>query len=568
MQELRKLTLDAVFEHAVAAYADRPSLGNVGEEHMTYGEFGERVRAAAEQLREVGVIAGDRVAILSENKPNWGVAYFAIASIGAVSVPILPDFHESAIHHILRHSEAKAIYVSDKLSEKVAGAAIETPPVIFSMEDFSLREDLIDIEYFEKAGRTFRGEFRKFREQMKERALKYAGREREKISEDDLACIIYTSGTTGHSKGVMLSHRSIVYDAIYTGQLVHVNSEDNLLSILPLAHTYECTLGLVIPVFLGCKVSYISKPPTPRNLVAALATVKPTIVLSVPLVIEKIFKKNILPKFTKSRLMRLLYSIQPVRKMLHQVAGKKLMETFGGRLRCFCIGGAPLSPEVEKFLRHAKFPYSLGYGMTETAPMVSGVGPADCRYRAAGKVIKGVEVMIDDPNPATGEGEILVRGPIVMKGYYKAPQLTEEVLTPDGWLRTGDLGIVKRGFIYIKGRLKNVILGPSGENIYPEEIEAILNEFESVNESLVYEYKDSIIARVHLDYDKLDDEINGSATETKVRERVQQLLGDLRAKVNARTPRYVTIQRVVEQTEPFEKTPTQKIKRFLYLNEG
>ncbi|HTP12262.1 MAG TPA: AMP-binding protein, partial [Bacteroidota bacterium] len=341
---------------------------------------------------------------------------------------------------------------------------------------------------------------------------------------------------------------------------------DRMLSILPLSHLYECTLGLVLPLMAGAAVYYLDKPPSSGVLLPALNAVKPTIMLSVPLVIEKMFKSRILPKFTGSPLRRALYAIPVVRKKLHRVAGKKLMWSFGGALKLFCIGGAPLAPEVELFLLEAKFPYAVGYGLTETSPLVAGTGSESTRLHATGKTLPGTEIRIDHPDRANGEGEILVKGPTVMKGYYRDPARTHGVLSEDGWFRTGDLGVFdKDGYLFIKGRLKNMILGPSGKNIYPEEVESIINEFDIVLESLVFQHNGRLSARVHLNYEILDREYAAEKlTESEIRERVGLRLEELRRQVNERLASFSRIQAMIEQTEPFEKTPTLKIKRHLY----
>jgi long-chain acyl-CoA synthetase len=340
-----------------------------------------------------------------------------------------------------------------------------------------------------------------------------------------------------------------------------------LLSILPLSHTYECTLGLVTPLYAGASVYYLDRPPTAAALLPALESVRPTVMLSVPLVIEKIFKTKIHPQLTANAILRGLYHIPLVRKKLHAVAGKKLLKTFGGELRMFCVGGAPLAPDVELFLREAGFPYAMGYGLTETAPLVAGTNPGKSRYRSTGPALPGTEIRIDRPDPNTGEGEILIKGPTVMKGYYKDPARTAELIGADGWFRSGDLGVFDRdGYLYIKGRLKNMILGPNGKNIYPEELESIINEFDLVLESLVYEQAGQIVARIYLNYEEFERALtDATRPESELRKEIARLMERLKGEINQRLPSYARIQRMIEQTEPFEKTPTQKIKRHLYV---
>jgi len=563
MIPLEKLTLRALLQSSATAFADRPALSAVNGEQFTYASLNHLVQTVSDLLRNRGVVTGDRVAILSENKPQWGIAYFSVAVMGAVVVPILADFHTSEVHHIILHSECKAIFVSKKLYGKIENLELRHLTTVIIIDDFTLvpprtTKDKLK-EALEEGGREFA--------RMKERALKFVGLLSATVEENDLAAIVYTSGTTGHSKGVMLTHKNIVSDAIATTKIVSIGPEDRMLSILPLAHMYECTLGMVTAILAGASVTYLDKPPTAGVLVPALESVRPTIMLSVPLVIEKMFKTAILPKLTGSPVTRSLYRIPFVRKRLHRIAGRKLMKTFGGALHLFCIGGAPLAPEVELFLREAKFPYAIGYGLTETSPLVVGTGPESTRHQSAGKPLPGISIRIANPDPTNGEGEIMVQGPTVMRGYYKDPARTAEALTSDGWLHTGDLGVIDRdGYVFVKGRIKNMILGPNGKNVYPEEIESIINEFEIVLESLVFQQNNQIAARIHLNYEDLDRKFAGEKLEeSKVRERVKALLEDLRRQINARLSSFSRIQVLIEQTEPFEKTPTQKIKRHLYV---
>jgi long-chain acyl-CoA synthetase len=376
---------------------------------------------------------------------------------------------------------------------------------------------------------------------------------------------MYTSGTTGHSKGVMLTHSNIVSDAFALLQIVPVEKDDRFLSVLPLSHTYECTLGLVTPLMVGACVYYMQKPPTAAVLLPALEKVRPTVMLSVPLIIEKIYKAKIYQELTRTPLLRRLYGVPLVRKALHRIAGRKLLRTFGGKLRIFAIGGAPLAADVELFLREARFPYAIGYGLTETAPLIAGTHPSNTRYRSTGPALPGTQIRIADPQKETGEGEIQVKGPTVMRGYYKDAERTREVFTDDGWLKTGDLGaMTSDGYIFIKGRSKNMILGPSGKNIYPEELESIINEFDTVRESVVYEQQNRLVALVHLDYEKLQKALH-TLGETDFRARINGMLSDLQQEINERVPLYSRIHKIIEQAEPFQKTPTQKIKRHLYI---
>lgn len=529
-------------------FAERNSLSFVGEESKSYKQLQEEVESLGNYLRKLGIRKGTRVAILSANMPNWGVAFFGIASIGAVAVPILPDFHPSEIRNILQHAETEAIFVSDNLINKL------------EPEEYPLLK-IIHIETFKEQNA----------EDYPDEVAKIDGEfQYEEVNEDDLLSIIYTSGTTGKSKGVMLTHKNIVWTAQQSRTLQYIIPEDRFLSVLPLSHTFENTLGLILPVMYGASVYYLRKPPTAPVLLPALKMIKPTIMLVVPLIIEKVYKSKILPQINSKAITRGLYKVRPFQKILSRIAGKKLYETFGGELKFFGIGGAKLDDQVERFLMDAKFPLAIGYGLTETSPLLAGAVGKNVRYLSTGIPMKGVKLRVANADPKTGEGEIQAKGENVMKGYYKEPQLTKDVFTEDGWFRTGDLGkFDKSGFLYIKGRIKNMIVGASGENIYPEEIESLINRMEYVLESLVVEKKGRLVAMVHLNMEEIEQRVKNMKSIKdeavhKINSRVDEILYDIQQKVNEEVNKFSRLQQVVLQPVPFEKTPTQKIKRFLY----
>jgi long-chain acyl-CoA synthetase len=562
--EHQRLTLHQVLEESCRKNSTRLALTYTDDEPISYYEFKRQVDHLSSFLRNQGVAHGDRVAILGENSPQWGVAYFAIVTMGAIAVPILPDFHTSEIHHILRHSGSKVIFVSERLYQKIEDVNFSEFNSIILLNNFSI----INPATSKATLRQLIAEGSKELRKIKNLVLGLAGFIQREVSEDDIASIIYTSGTTGHSKGVMLTHKNIVWNALSSSKIPDMNENDRMLSVLPLAHVYECTLGLILPIMCGASVYYLKKLPTPAVLLPALEFVKPTMMLTVPLIIEKVYKTRIMPEIKKRMLVKLVYKFPMVRKRIHKIAGKKLMETFGGAIRFFGVGGAALSPEVERFLREAEFPYAIGYGLTETSPLIAGANAENTRYRSTGPIVPGLEVRIEKLNDKSDFGEIVVRGPSVMKGYYHDPERTAEVLSPDGWLHTGDLGrFDKNGYLYINGRLKNVILGPSGENIYPEAIESVINRSDLVLESLTYQDEGQLVARIYLDYEKLDEDFSSMGlTQAQVRDRIAQLMDEIRKQVNEQLSNFSRISRVIEQTEPFEKTPTQKIKRYLYTN--
>jgi len=546
MGELKKLTLPVMLQASFERFKERNSLVFAGEETRTYQELKSEVEKLGNQLRAMGIRKGTKVAILSANMPNWGTAFFAIAAVGAVVVPILPDFHANEIRNIIRHADVEAIFISDNLISKLD--AVEFPLL-----------KIIRIEGFQEVNST---DFPSFTVEPS------SGFHYEDVDEEDLLSIIYTSGTTGKSKGVMLTHKNIVWTATKCRSFQHVVAEDRFLSVLPLSHTFENTLGLILPVMHGASVHYLHKPPTASVLMPALKVVKPTIMLVVPLIIEKIYKGKILPEINRRKITRALYQARPFQKLLNRIAGRQLFQTFGGELKFFGVGGAKLDNQVERFLMDARFPLAIGYGLTETSPLLAGAVDRNVRYLSTGIPLEGVKLRIANADPATGEGEIQALGKNVMKGYFKEPELTADAFTSDGWFRTGDLGkFDQSGFLYIKGRIKNMIVGSSGENIYPEEIESVINRMEYVLESLVVQQKGRLVAMVHLNMEEIEQRFKQVKEEAmhKFNTSVDEILHEIQLKVNEQVNKFSRIQLVVLQPVPFEKTPTQKIKRFLYL---
>lgn len=534
-------TLYEIFKHSVEKFSSRIAFSMIGGEDVSYKEVGERAEAVQDMLLNAGVGAGDKVVILSSSMPNWGVSYFAVTTAGMIAVPILPDFTGEELDLIIAHSEAKAILVSDKLYTKLSKATVERMNIVIRTKGLNI-----------------------ISQRVEERAEK-------RIPEpDDLAAIIYTSGTTSKPKGVMLSHYNIAMQLTVVPSVFDYSEEDVLLSILPLSHTYECTLGMIFPFARGARIHYLDKPPTASALMPALAKVRPTVIASVPLIMEKVYRGKVRPTFEKNAMLRKLYGWDWSRKLLHKVAGKQLKKLFGGCMRLFAIGGAKFDAEAERFLLEGGFPYGIGYGLTETAPLVAGAVGKMCRVGSTGPALKGVEIRLDDVNPDTGQGEIVVKTPCVMRGYYKNEEATKAVFTDDGWFRTGDLGAIdKDGWIYIKGRLKNMIVGPSGENIYPEDIEEVLNSNRFVAESVVTEEDGKLIALVHFDteaieeyYDELKHKVAVSAEQLNLK--MEEIKREVMEYVNSKVNRFSKITKVVDNEGEFEKTPTKKIRRFVY----
>lgn len=534
-------TLYEVVKHSVEKFSSRIAFTMIDSEDVTYKEVGERIDKVQDMLLNAGVGAGDKVAILSSSMPNWGVSYFAVTTAGMIAVPILPDFTSEELDLILEHSEAKAILVSDKLYTKLSKKITEKMNIIIRTKGLNI-----------------------ISQSVHERAEK-------RIPEpDDLAVIIYTSGTTSKPKGVMLTHYNISMQLTVVPSLFDYNENDELLSILPLAHTYECTLGMIFPFARGARIHYMDRPPTASALMPALAKVRPTVIASVPLIMEKIYRGKVRPTFEKNAFLRTLYGWRWSQKLLHKVAGKQLKKLFGGRMRLFAIGGAKFDSEAEQFLKDAHFPYGIGYGLTETAPLVAGAVGKMVRVGSTGPALKGVEIRLDNINAETGQGEIVVKTPCCMVGYYKNEGATRDAFTEDGWFRTGDLGAIESdGWIYIKGRLKNMIVGPSGENIYPEDIEEVLNSNRLVAESVVLEEDGKLIALVHFDTTALEETYDEfkhkmAVGKEQIALKMEEVKRDVMNYVNSKVNRFSKISKVVDNEGEFEKTPTKKIRRFVY----
>jgi long-chain acyl-CoA synthetase len=513
-------------------YGDRPAFRIFSEDKISrqysYRMLGHRARQFGLLLTQLGIAPGDRVLLFSENSPEWPIAYFGIAFAGAVSVPLLTGFSSYQVENIATQAGVKAIILNSDMLEKIGELSSRLPLVFL--------DKLEEITASIKPG-------------AEDSLPKRYG--------EDLATIIYTSGTSGSSKGVMLSNINLISNALATVPIAKMSPQDRFLSVLPLAHSYECTLGMLSPIIAGSSICYLDRPPSPSILLPAAKEVRPTLMAAVPVLIEKMYRSGVAPKLLKNP----LYRFPLTRRLAILFAGRKMKAALGGKIRFFGIGGAPLSDEVERFLRRARFPFAIGYGLTEAAPLIAGEMFHRSPFRSTGAALEGVEVRINgsagNGTVANGSiGEIQVRGPNVMMGYYHNEEQTREAFTADGWLKTGDLGSLdKNGKLYIRGRSKALILGPSGENIYPEEIEGLLNTSSIVEEALVYSNEQGeLVAMVRLT-DAAKAAVNA----------IEQALEELRSWANKKLASFSRLSRIELRCEPFEKTPTMKIKRYLYV---
>ena len=538
-----------IIPEVVSKYGDNDALGFVGEEFISYTQMGKRIDAVMAYMEALGIEPGDRVILYSQNMPNWGIVYFATQCMGVVVVPVLPDFNAYELGNIIEHSGAKAIFISKSLDFKLAKVEDVEIGTVIRLDDFDLLKGpeaspLYDVDKKHTGSYT--------------------------PNEDEMSVLLYTSGTTGTPKGVMLSQRNLITNIYQSNYVQEVLPIDRFLSVLPLSHTYENTIGFLLAIVNGASISYLRRPPSASVLLPALEKIKPTVMLTVPLIIERIYKGSILKKINSKGVTRSLYKFRPTQRILNRVAGKKLYETFGGQLKFFGIGGAKLDGQVERFLIDAKFPFAIGYGLTETSPLAAGSAPGKGKFQAIGPKVIDSEVVIHNPDPKTGEGEIWFRGDNVMLGYYKNEEITKEVLTDDGWFKTGDLGVLdKKGMLTHKGRLKSMIVGPSGENIYPEEIESLINKFEFVEESIVIEDKGVLVALVHFNMEELEQKLKELTCDAsvKIEDKIAELKADLLEYINSKVNKSSKLQDIIDYVEPFKKTATNKIKRYLYKAE-
>ena len=543
MQRMREKyvdTLAKLYEYATTVYSKNQYTQwyDTKEGGYTYSSFKAKCDSLSKKLTQYGIGAGDKVAIFSQSMPNWSVAFFSIVPFGRIAIPILPDSSENEVTNIINHSETKVIFVSQRLASKVSQEIKDRMTLVIDLDTFEVIKS--DDEQFTCDGKTTIP------------------------TPEDIATIIYTSGTTGSAKGVVLSHRNLSANVITCYHSCKRTEKDRWLSILPMAHTLEMTLCMLYPMYCGATVYYLQKPPVPSLLMKALKVVKPTTMLTVPLIIEKVYKGSVLPTIKKSR--TLTWMNEHMNGLMCRIIGMKLKATFGGHISFYGIGGAKLDPEVESFLLKAKFPYAIGYGLTETSPLL---GYSMNKWRAVGSFgypVYNVKLKLHNVNPETGEGEVVAKGPNVMLGYYKDPIRTKSVFTEDGWFRTSDIAIQdEKGRFFIKGRNNNMILGPSGENIYPEEIESVINNVEGVSESIVVERDGRLVALVQpaenfIQWDK--------ESEDKIYEKLDKWKATLLKSVNKSVNKTSQVSSVEVMKEPFEKTATQKIRRFKYKDEA
>lgn len=541
------------FEKAIPEFWELPAMTDyVSKSSYTYQQVGEEIAKLHLLFEQMHIQPNDKVALVGRNTPQWAITFLATITYGAVIVPILQDFHPNDVMHIVNHSESKMLFLSDNQWENLEEEKMQNVRGVFSITDFRC--------VYQAPGETVQAMMKqlptcyaeRYPNGLRKEDVKYAQKD-----DEELAVLNYTSGTTGYSKGVMLTGENLCGNLDFAGETNLVGRGYRILTFLPLAHAYGCAFDFLAQIAYGAHITFLTKIPSPKVLLKAMEEVKPTAIFTVPLIIEKIYKNNILPKLNKTS-MRLITNIPILSGRVYAEIRNALVKTFGGEFCQMVIGGAPINREVEDFLLKIKFPFSVGYGMTECGPLISFEGCDTYSPHSTGRVITGMEMRIDSADPKNVPGEIQVRGRNVMKGYYKNEEATAETFTADGWMRTGDVGVMdEQGFLYIKGRSKTMILGPSGQNIYPEEIEAKLNNLPFISESIVMMRNEKLVALVYPDSAAMDE----MGVQTKDLDVVMETH---RKSLNEQLAAYERLTAIIIHPTEFEKTPKKSIKRYLY----
>jgi len=538
------------FENSIRKNWDIEALSNYQGEGYTYKEIAASMIRLHLIFEEAGIKQGDKICLIGKNSANWCIVYLAAVSYGAVIVPVLPDFKSEEMMNIINHSDSKFLFVDKAILDNLEYEKMPAINTVVSTDNFSWVDGRIDKVKNLVAGidKVYADKYPELKPEM----IKFSD-----IGNEEVAVISYTSGSTGFSKGVMVPHRSLAANVRYAQNNMPLKPGDDIVSFLPLAHTYGCAFEFLFPFTYGCHVTILTKTPSPKIILQAFKEIKPRLILSVPLVIEKVYKKQLMPVINKP-VMKALLALPGVNRILMNKIKKTLFESFGGNFHEMVIGGAAFNADVEKFFRKIKFPFTVGYGMTECGPLISYASWDTTKLGASGRPVDTLEVTIDSSDPLKEVGEIILRGDNVMLGYYKNEKATKEIIDNEGWMHTGDLGIMdKEGNIFIKGRSKSLLLGPSGKNIFPEEIESLINNQYLIAESVVIMEDNKLVALVYPDFEQMKKD---GIQETQLVEIYEKT----RKEINERLPGYMNISRIRIRDEEFVKTPKRNIKRFLY----
>jgi long-chain acyl-CoA synthetase len=537
-------------EKSIRENWNEPSLSDYQGINYTYSEVAANIHRLHKTFEAWEVKPGDKISLYGRNNANWAITYLSIISYGAVVVPILADFSAANVHNIVNHSDSILLFAGELVWENIDEKEMQGVRAIFSLTNF---QPLIE----RNAEMAARAKAQREVVEVEAKALKPSVIVYPETSNEKLAVISYTSGTTGFSKGVMLPHNSLAANIDFGRKNIAIQAKDKIVSFLPLAHAYGVAFEFLLPFAVGCHITFLTKVPSPAIILQAFQEVKPRLVLAVPLILEKIYKKKILPVVSKPAVKALL-AVPGLNIIIHKKINKSLTDAFGGNFLEVVIGGAALNNDVETLLRKINFPMTIGYGMTECGPLISYTGWRKTKKGSCGQLLPTLEMKIDSPNPDKEVGEILIRGENLMYGYYKNPEATAKAIDSDGWLHTGDLGIVdKDGFIFIKGRSKSMILGPSGQNIYPEEVEARFSNLPYVQEAVVIEQNGRLVALIYPD-------LEATTKDGLSPDDIVTAMEQNRVEANKHLPSYSQVAAIKITAQEFEKTPKKSIKRFLY----
>lgn len=545
-----------LYKESFIKHWDLPGLSNYSEQQtLYYRDFAREIARIHILFDQLEIKKGDKIALIGKNNIPWCTIYIATVTYGAIIVPILQEFHPESVQHIVTHSDSRILFAEKSIFNKLNVKELPNIEAVFSSDTFKL--DCLHQDgkknYLEIISSLDADMDKKYPNGYQKEDIKYA-----KVDNSELVLLNYTSGTTGFSKGVMLTANNLAGNVTYSHSLKLLFKGENIISFLPLAHAYGCAFEFLYALTTGAHITLLGRPPAPKILLEAFAKIRPTLIISVPLILEKIYKGSILPKINKP-VTKALLKVPGINKLIHKKIRETLVNAMGGQFREVIIGGAALNPEVEAFLHKIKFPFTVGYGMTECAPLISYSHNYEFIPTSCGQILdKIMEVRIDSEDPYNIIGEIQVRGENVMMGYYKNDQITKESFTEDGWLKTGDLGTIdKENRIYIKGRSKTMLLGPNGQNIFPEEIESRLNNLRHIAECLIVQRDSKLIALIVPDNESI------AADELEISQ-LSSIYNEYKDSLNLKLANYEKIAGIEIQSEEFEKTPKKSIKRFLY----
>ena len=545
---MERKNLGSMYTHVFREYWDQSLFSDYGGESFKYSDVAQSIQTLKILFEKAGLKPSEKVAIYGRNSSNWAKVFLATMAYGAIAVPILPDFIPDNVYHIVEHSGSKFLFAGKSLYNNLEKSKLKGIEGCIAIDDFTV----LECEHEKLKALAEEGIKLMAGEKVKKEDFSFV-----ESADEEIQILSYTSGSSGFSKGVMIPVRSLFSNIVYAQDHMPLRPNDRILSLLPMAHVFGLSFEFLFPITMGCYTTFLTKTPSPRILLQSFKEIKPNLIFFVPLIIEKIYKKQLLPTLQKP-VMKLMLSIPGIKSLIYKKIRAKLIASFGGNFFEVVIGGAALSSEVESFLCKIKFPFTVGYGMTECGPLISYAAWNVTRKYSAGKLVDRLEIRIESDDPYNTVGEIQVKGMNTMLGYYKNDEANRNTFTDDGWMKTGDLGVIdKDNFVYIKGRSKNMLLGPSGQNIYPEELEVRLSNMSYIQECVIIQRNHKLLALVYPDKEAMK-------AEVVVNDALPAIMEDNRKAFNQQVAIYEQLTKIELVDEEFEKTPKKNIKRFLY----